>query len=103
MVRDFDKELYIKQEQVEEYLKMVESSIRTKHISMEESLTSFINGVLDTRLSTLNNKCNTCIKKGVCKIWENLLERANILTQKDPNLEFTGAVVKCNNYQEKGK
>ena len=102
MAKNFDKELYVKQDFVEEFLKSHEVAYRQKRISIEESLTNFINAILDDRLAVLNDKCATCTKKAVCLLWDRLVNQANLIIQREHKFEFTACIVRCNNYQKKG-
>lgn len=103
MTEDFDKELYVKQEDVEEFIKNTEPHWKIKNITMAESLTNFVNAILDNGLKILNNKCNSCDKLHVCKIWQDLIDKNRALTEKNPKLKYTAGILSCSNYQKKGK
>jgi len=102
MTKSFDKELYVKQDFIKKFLKTHEVYWKTKQISMEESLTNFINSILDDRLAILNNKCTTCDKRAVCKIWQNLIEKIKFTSEKYDELEFTAGMFKCDHYKKRG-
>lgn len=107
MAKTFDKELYVKEDFIKEFLKTHEGYWRGEQITMEESLTNFINSILDDRLSIINDKCASCVKADVCKGRAKLGKLVAAYCQDDPlnneSLFFSISIATCSQYLKKIK